>query len=126
MKPHSLKTASIGPEPKLRFQPGSLESRHGPFVKGTVLPETQVSVCPRVKVIDFEDGFLKKSHIEKLEQNQTIASCCRHPENHDIEAFKSHPEEPAPDIYVFYCTCGRKHRFFCVGMEDERPMWDAS
>lgn len=93
--------------------------------KGKVLPETQVQACPKVKVADLPEGFLKKKHIEHLEQNQKIASCCRHPENHEVEAFKSHPEEKAPDVYVFHCTCGKKHRFLCVGLEDERPMWSA-
>jgi hypothetical protein len=55
---------------------------------------------------------LKQNHIEHLEHNQLIASCCRHPENHEVEAFKSHPDELA--------------RFFCVGMHDERPVWGAA
>jgi hypothetical protein len=58
-----------------------------------------------------------------LERNQKIASCCRHPEAHDIEAFKSHPDEQAPDIYIFHCQCGRQHRRFCVGQGDPRPVW---
>jgi hypothetical protein len=64
--------------------------------------------------------------IEALEHNQQIASCCRHPENHEVEAFKSHPDEKAPDIYVFHCTCGRKHRRFCVGGDDMRPVWEVA
>ena len=63
-------------------------------------------------------------YLEALEQNQMLASCCRHPENHDIEAWKSRDEEVVPDIYIFHCTCGRKHRRFCVGGGDERPFWD--
>jgi hypothetical protein len=90
-------------------------------------PETQVAACPRVKMKDLPPGFIPERLFGKnLEQNQQIAGCCRHPENHEIEARKSHPDEPAPDIYVFHCTCGRKHRVFCVGTGDERPMWDAS
>jgi hypothetical protein len=64
--------------------------------------------------------------IEALEHNQQIASCCRHPENHEVEAFKSHPDEKAPDIYVFHCTCGRKHRRFCVSGDDMRPVWEVA
>jgi hypothetical protein len=92
-----------------------------------VLPQTQVQACPRVKVADLPEGFLKQNHIEGLEQNQLIASCCRHPENHEVEARKSHPDEPAPDIYIFHCDkCQRKHQFFCVGAtDDKRPMWAA-
>jgi hypothetical protein len=91
-----------------------------------VLPETQVVACPRVRVADLPEGHLSQKHIEHLEQNQKIASCCRHPENHFIEARKSHPEELAPDIYVFECDkCQRKHRFMCVGFGDPRPVWAA-
>jgi hypothetical protein len=105
---------------------GPFAERYGNLPKGTILPETQRAACPRVKVGDLPDGFLKKNHIEALEHNQKIRSCCRHPENHEVEARKSHPDEKVPDIYVFHCTCGRKHRFFCAGLGDERPMWDAS
>ena len=98
-------------------------ARFGRFPKGTVLPETITPHCPRRKVADFREGFLKPNHIAALEQNQKIASCCRHPENHEVEAFKSHPDEPFANVYIFHCTCGRKHRFFCVGYEDVRPEW---
>lgn len=122
MKPHSLATAQL-------YKPKTVPpfvQRHGRFPKGTVLPETQVLACPRVKVSEFPEGFLKTKHIEHLEQNQLIRSCCRHPENHEVEAFKSHPDETSPDIYVFHCTCGLKHRFFCVGETDpQRPEWKA-
>jgi hypothetical protein len=129
MKPHSLSTIQLT-DNKTRAQKiaeSGWAGRHGLYwPKGTVLPETRVLACPRVKVADFPDGFLKQKHIEHLEQNQMIASCCRHPENHEVEAHKSHPDEPAPDIYIFFCTCGKKHRFFCVGMHDDnRPTWAA-
>ncbi len=104
---------------------GPFAARYGNIPKGTVLPESQVQACPRVKVADLPFDLLKKNHIEALEQNQKLASCCRHPENHEVEALKSHPEEQAPDIYIFHCTCGRKHRFFCIGRTDERPFWAA-
>ena len=114
MQPHSIATVSIVPAPaapRIEYPPGQV---------------TQVPACPRVKVADLPPGHLKASHIAHLEQNQKISSCCRHPENHEVEALKSRPDEPAPNIYIFHCTCGRKHRFFCVGMTDERPVWDAS
>lgn len=131
MVPHSLATVTISnaktPAQKLAAL-GPIAARHGMQIpKGTVLPETQIAACPRVRVADLPEGFLKQNHIEALEQNQLIASCCRHPENHEVEARKSHPDEQAPDIYVFHCSCGRRHRFFCVGMtDDRRPMWDAA
>ena len=66
-------------------------------------------------------------YIEALEQNQKISSCCRHPENHDIEAKYSCDEEKekgVPDIYIFHCTCGKQHVRFCIGGGDVRPFWD--
>jgi hypothetical protein len=125
MTPHSLSTLTIQ-NTKTPAQRAAEAGRHGRYPKGTTLPDTTTKACPRVKVSDLPEGFLKQNHIEALEHNQKISSCCRHPENHDVEAFKSHPDEPAPDIYVFHCTCGRKHRFFCVGMTDIRPSWGAS
>lgn len=129
MIPHSLSTFSINANktPAQKALESGWAARHGNYAKGTVLPETRVAACPRVKVADLPEGHLKQKHIEHLEQNQLIRSCCRHPENHEVAAFRSHPDEKAPDIYEFYCTCGRTHRFFCVGMTDpHRPSWDAS
>lgn len=127
MQPHSLATINLSnaKTPAQIKESGGWAARHGKFAKGAVLPETHVRACPRVKVADLPEGHLKQNHIEHLEQNQKIASCCRHPENHEVEAFKSHPDEKAPDIYIFHCSCGRKHRFFCVGMSDVRPAWNA-
>lgn len=130
MTPHSLATITIndGKTPAQKKAEAGWAARHGlHWLKGMKLPATQVQACPRVKVADLPIGHLKQKHIDHLEQNQLIKSCCRHPENHEVEAFKSHPDEQAPDIYIFYCTCGRPHRFFCVGRtDDKRPMWDAS
>jgi hypothetical protein len=86
-------------------------------------PRTLVLACERVPVRKWLH-LIPKKYLEALEQNQQIKSCCRHPEDHDIEAFRSKPDEVAPDIYVFHCTCGRKHRRFCVGGGDERPYWE--
>lgn len=82
--------------------------------------------CPRVRVQPIM-RMIPLHFIEALEQNQKIASCCRHPENHEIEAFYSCDEERdkgKPDIYIFHCTCGRKHRRFMVGGGDVRPKWE--
>lgn len=123
--PHSLGTIQIGVDksPAQRQREGGWVARHAPYAKDAVLPETQAHACPRVRVADLPEGFLKQKHVDHLEQNQKIASCCRHPENHEVEARKSHSDEPAPDIYIFHCPCGKSHRFFCVGLEDERPIW---
>lgn len=83
---------------------------------------THVRVCPRHPVRHL-GNLIPTKWIEHLEQNQLIHSCCRHPENHDIEAFKSHPNESVPDIYLFHCTCGRRHVRFCLG-SGERPFWE--
>lgn len=77
--------------------------------------------CPRQPVAKLFN-LLPAKYIEALEQNQKIASCCRHPENHDIEAFYSSPTEKVPNVYIFYCTCGRQHKRFCGG-GGERPFW---
>jgi hypothetical protein len=106
---------------------GPLAARHGIFPKGTVLPSTTVPACPKVKVSEFPKNFIPTKYFEAMEHNQQIRSCCRHPENHEVEAMKSHPDEVVPDIYVFYCTCGRKHRRFCIGKFDvSRPYWEAA
>ena len=90
-----------------------------------MMPETITPACPRYPVAKLGQ-LIPLKFIEALEQNQMISSCCRHPENHDVEAFKSKPEEPAPDIYIFHCTCGRKHRRFCIGGGDIRPVWEVA
>ena len=65
-----------------------------------------ILACPRVKVASCP-ARLPAKYIENLEQNQLIESCCRHPENHEVEAwFSCEDERPkgTPDIYKFYCT----------------------
>lgn len=84
-----------------------------------------IPTCPRIKVAKLRD-LLPVKYLQALEHNQQIASCCRHPENHDIEAFKSKPDEPAPDIYILHCTCGKQHRRFCIGGGDIRPFWEVA
>jgi len=81
-------------------------------------------------------NLLPVKYFEALEQNQQIASCCRHPENHDIEAWYSCDDEKnkgIPDVYKMYCTCGRVHIRFCVGGSTDpktglvthpRPFWE--
>lgn len=81
-----------------------------------------ISVCPRTKVSMLGE-LIPQRFKDTLEQNQLIASCCRHPENHEIEGFKTSEQELAPDVYVFYCSCGRRHRrLMAVG--GIRPVWD--
>ena len=82
-----------------------------------------VVACPRYPVAKL-GNLLPPKFLEALEQNQKIASCCRHPENHDVEALKSNENEPAPDIYKFHCTCGRVHTRFMCGGGDVRPYWE--
>ena len=86
-----------------------------------------ILACPRVKVASCP-ARLPAKYIENLEQNQLIESCCRHPENHDIEAWFSCEEERqkgTPDIYKFFCDqCGRTHVRFCCGGGDTRPFWE--
>jgi hypothetical protein len=127
MKPKALTTWTLKDTktPEERFTDlGPFARRWGKFPKGTVLPETLKTACRRVKVQDFPADFIPKKYFERLEHDQKLSSCCRHPENHEIEAFKSHPEEQVPDVYILYCTCGRQHRRFCVAKEDKRIAWE--
>ena len=95
-----------------------------------------IRACPRVPVASVIDR-LPLRFLETLWENQKIASCCRNPEGHEIEAFYSSEnwknkktndgyDEPyggVPDIYIFHCSCGRQHRRFMAGKGDHRPMW---
>jgi hypothetical protein len=72
---------------------------------------------PAPNVYKACDALLPLGWIEKLEQNQLIPSCCRHPENHSIGAFYSSAEDEdlgVPDIYLMFCPCGAVHRTFCT------------
>jgi hypothetical protein len=71
----------------------------------------------------FPAGYIPQHFFDRLEQDQLLQSCCRHPENHELEARKSHPSEKYPDIYIFHCTCGRKHHRFMLGSGDVRIAW---
>lgn len=74
-----------------------------------------VLACPRHPVSGVMN-LLPVKWIEQLEQDQTIPSCCRHPENHLIVAYYSNEQERwrdrnpdtdlpnPPDIYHFICT----------------------
>lgn len=100
----------------------------------------QYQACPRYavnKLFKFDENgnahpnqtgsALPLKYVESLQHNQQIATCCRHPENHEIEALYSSEEDKNkghPDIYIFHCTCGKKHTRFCVGVDDTRPFWD--
>ncbi len=94
-----------------------------------------ILACKRYPVAKL-GHLIPTKFIEALEHNQKIASCCRHPENHDIEAWYSSEDDyrkGVPDIYIFHCTCGRQHRRFCVGGSTDpatgekthpRPFWE--
>lgn len=130
MTPHSLQTYQTArPSKAEQFKAlGPHAARHGRYEKGTVLPETQVPACPRVPVEAFPEGFIPAKYLEVPHRlHNQLEACCRDRTKHDIEARKSHPEEPAPDIYVFHCTCGRRHVRFLVGSVDDvpRPIWSA-
>ena len=86
-----------------------------------------VVACERRPVMEWR-SIIPDRYIEELEQNQLIASCCRHPENHEIEAWYADAKQEAagtPGIYIFYCNgCGRRHRRVTAGMIDTRPFWE--
>ncbi len=77
---------------------------------------------PVAKIRVVTDKFPK--FLTQIAEKSTRA-CCRNPIAHDIEAFYSSEvdrDKGHPDIYVLHCTCGRKHRRFCVG-SGSRPFW---
>ena len=92
---------------------------------------TATAACPKVKVKNPAPDVwtaggarLPLRWAEAMEQNQQIASCCRHPENHEISAWYSCDAERAkgtPDLYVFHCPCGRVHRRLCCGGNPMTP-----
>ena len=86
----------------------------------------QFVACKRIKVKKCP-ASIPVHYLETLEHNQKIASCCRNPQEHEIEAWFSDAVQKrrgVPDIYIFHCVCGRKHRRFCVGGGDTRPFWE--
>lgn len=86
-------------------------------------PITHVLACKRIKVAKVR-SLLPDKYVTSLEQNQLLKLCCRHADEHEIEGWRSHPDEKAPDIYILHCRCGRKHIRFCVGGGDIRPVWE--
>jgi hypothetical protein len=93
--------------------------------------------CVRTPLRKLGALIPKRLYERNLEQNQKVAVCCRHAEEHDVEAFYScaeNADRKIPDIYVFHCNgCGRKHRVFCVGGSagsgpdapmELRPFWE--
>lgn len=81
-----------------------------------------VVVCARQPVARVK-AVLPARYIESMEQNQLLKSCCRQAEEHEVEALQSRPDVKGPDLYVFHCKCGRKHRRLCVGNKP-RPVWN--
>lgn len=98
--------------------------------------QSQALACRRYPVAKLLDR-IPVHMLERLEQDQQIASCCRHPENHDIEAWYSDARDAekgmAPDIYIFMCkevhedsirpNGERWHSSRMVG-SGERPTWE--
>jgi len=71
-----------------------------------------IQACPRIPVERIKESIPTK-WFEAMEHNQQIKTCCRSPQNHDIEAHYTCEEEQAkgaPDLYIFHCkTCGCRH-----------------
>lgn len=104
-----------------------------------MITDKAIRACPPAKVSRFPPGFIPTRYIEDLEHDQKLKTCCRHPENHYIEAFYSSeawqnktdplgrhdPLGGVPDIYVFWCNvCKKGHGRFMIGNGDVRPIWD--
>lgn len=103
------------------------------------LDALHILACPRVPVAKVRH-LLPDRYLTYIAE-KAKRECCKHPENHDIEAWFSKPSEQAkgvPDIYKFYClTCEANgeaacHARFCVGgnhpvdpaKKDKRPFWE--
>ena len=72
-------------------------------------------------------NLLPLKFVERLEQDQTLSHCCRHPENHSIEAwFTTAIDElrGTPDLYLLRCTCRRVHKRLMCGDGQIRPVWE--
>lgn len=83
-------------------------------------------VCPRSPVSDWL-SVLPAKYVKSLEANETLRPCCRNAVDHEIEAFSTNENDKQrgiPDLYVFHCKCGRKHRRLCGGTVDTRPFWE--
>lgn len=99
-----------------------------PVTLGPAVDDHGRRLCPRQKVSKLlarkvaGQPLLPVKFLERLEHDQKLAHCCRHPENHDIEGLKSNPAEAAIDVYIFHCSCGRQHRRLMVG-GGPRPVW---
>lgn len=83
-------------------------------------------ICPEVKA---EGGPAKipdkwwDTFTNPIRHN-LLEECCRRKDTKTITAFRSNRRQYAPDVYIFKCTCGRKHPIFCVGGGDTRPVWE--
>jgi hypothetical protein len=85
---------------------------------------------PAPDVFRAGGALLPLGWIEQQEQNQQIASCCRHPENHSIGAFYSSKRDEdlgVPDIYILFCPCGKTHVKWCMSRPETAGMmvWGA-
>jgi hypothetical protein len=124
--------------------------RNSPPSLADIPPDSQhILACPRVPVGKIM--HLLKNKMQWLDQirEKAVRECCKHPENHDIEAWysmQSEKDKGVPDVYKFYCkTCEENgdpacHVKFCVGgnhplakrfskqerpeLFDSRPFWE--
>ena len=58
---------------------------------------------------------ISAKHLSVLEDNATIAPCCRQAKEHTVELFKTHPDLKEANLMVLTCKCGRKHRRIAAG-----------
>jgi len=102
-------------------------------------PGTHVLACKQYPVRKLMD-LIPPKMIEALEQNQQIASCCRHPENMDVEAWYSsenwmrgldkdgnplpNGQGKVPDIYIFKCKEVHPDTIVQEKDEDGNLLWD--
>ena len=75
-------------------------------------PEPYALACKRIPVASLyhkrlpHQRLLPDKFIEQMEQNQQIASCCRHPENHEISAWYSNEEHKGKGLSIIALVAG--------------------
>jgi hypothetical protein len=82
--------------------------------------------CPLYPVDRIRQLFPEEM-LTVMENNQQLKICCRHVDNHLVEARYTSAQQArsgVPDYYIFHCTeCGCRHHQAMHGIGDVRPKW---
>lgn len=72
-----------------------------------------VLVGKPVLVGDIID-MLPARYVDTLRNNENARPCCRQVETNMLERYKTSPDLPGPDLLVFVCECGARHKRFAA------------